>query len=170
MIIKWFGAILIIASCGGFGCSLAVGIKMQEKMLTQMIHILGILEAELKYKLTALPELCRIAARESDGILRDIFQSLYTEFSQNIHPDASGCMDTVLQGIDSIPCRIKKHLRRLGRSLGRFDLQGQVQGLQAVRNACEADLGHVQQNRDMRLRSYQTLSLCAGTALVILFL
>jgi hypothetical protein len=54
--------------------------------------------------------------------------------------------------------------------LGRFDLAGQVQGLQSVKKQAEFELGRLQQNQDVRIRGYQTLGFCAGAALVVMFL
>lgn len=169
MSIKGLGAVLIIAGCGGFGFSLAAGVRQQETLLQQLVRVLGLLEAELQYRLTTLPELCKMAAGECDGSLRRIFRELSTALTRQDQPDATVCMDIVLQYREEIPTRVRKHLRHLGRSLGRFDLQGQLRGIQTVRNACEGDLALLRKDRDVRLRSYQTLSLCAGTALVILF-
>ena len=167
--IKGMGAVLIIAGCGGFGFSMAAGVRQQEKLLHQLIRVLDVLEAELQYRLTSLPDLCRLAARECDGHLRNLFRELWSALSRQDHPDAASCMDAVLIQCDELPGRVKKHLRYLGRTLGRFDLPGQLQGLQTVCTACKADLTALQRNREVRLRSYQTLSLCAGAALVILF-
>jgi hypothetical protein len=58
----------------------------------------------------------------------------------------------------------------LGTSLGRYDLQGQLNGIESVRIRCRSDLEELERNRDVRLRSYQRLGLCAGCALAILFL
>ena len=57
----------------------------------------------------------------------------------------------------------------MGSSLGRFDLEGQLQGLESVRIYCREQLDELSKDRDVRLRSYQTLGLCAGAALAILF-
>lgn len=168
MSIKGIGAALIIAGCGGFGFSLAAGIRQQEKLLHQLIHILQVLESELQYRLTPLPELCILASRECNGILRKIFRELTQVLSRQERPDAADCMDIVLYRCEEVPGRIRKHLRFLGKSLGRFDLTGQLEGLRRVRGACESDLTVLARNRDQRVRSYQTLSLCAGTALAIL--
>lgn len=170
MSIKGIGAVLIIAGCGGFGYSLAAGIRQQEKLLHQLIHILQVLESELQYRLTPLPELCALACGECDGILRKTFRELRSALSRQERPDAAACMDSVLNRSEAVSGRIRRHLRYLGKSLGRFDLTGQLEGLRRVRCACEADLTLLTRNRDQRLRSYQTLSLCAGTALAILFL
>ena len=59
---------------------------------------------------------------------------------------------------------------QLGDSLGRFDLSGQIQGLASVQKRAEFELEQLRRNQDVRLRSYQTLGLCAGAALVVLFL
>ena len=58
----------------------------------------------------------------------------------------------------------------LGRWLGRFDLDGQLKGLDAVRQECRRHLEELNNNREVRLRSYQTLGLCAGAAIAILFI
>lgn len=168
MSIKGIGAALIIAGCGGFGYSMAAGIRKQEKLLHQLIHILQVLESELQYRLTPLPELCGLAGRECNGILRKIFRELGQALIRQERPDAGECMDIVLYRCEEVPGRIRKHLRYLGRCLGRFDLTGQLEGLRRVRGACEADLAVLARNRDQRVRSYQTLSVCAGTALAIL--
>lgn len=169
MSIRGLGAVLIIAGCGGFGFAMAAGIRQQEKLLQQLIHILHILESELQYRLTSLPELCRLAGGECDGILRNVFRELTAELSRQDSVDAAACMEAVLNRTDTLPGRLRMHLQYLGKGLGRFDLTGQLQALQRVRGACEADLAVLGRNREQQLRSYQTLSLCAGTALVILF-
>ena len=61
-------------------------------------------------------------------------------------------------------------LRNLGISLGRFDLPGQLQGIHTARGECQSALDRLCSNRDNRLRSYETLGLCAGAALAILLL
>ena len=68
-----------------------------------------------------------------------------------------------------IPKRVRQAFEIMGSSLGRFDMEGQIKGLEAVRGFCRRELEGLSQNRDSRLRSYQTLGLCAGAALAILF-
>lgn len=169
MDIRWLGAVLIIAGCGGFGFTLAAGARREEWHLSKLMQILDFMETELQYRLTSLPELCSMAAREAGGSVGRIFSELSEALFRQEQPDAAHCMGAVLKERDEISKRIRRHLLYLGKSLGRYDLPGQIQGLRTVRNACESDLAVIRKNRDIRLRSYQTLGLCAGTALVILF-
>lgn len=169
MNIKWLGAILILAGCGGAGFRMAAEIRQQEKLLRQLIRSLHVLETELQYRLTPLPELCHLAARECSGVLREIFQKLSLRISRLEQDDAGACMDIVLQEYPALPRSLRKQLRHLGRGLGRFDLSGQLSGLRAVRGACQTELSCLRRNAEVRQKSYQTLALCAGTSLVILF-
>lgn len=169
MSIKWFGAALILAGCGGVGLTMAAGVRQQVNLLSDLNRLLDFLEAELQYRLTTLPELASQAAQECSGILRKVFTEYAEKLRRNDSADAASCMDKVLECHADLPVRIRKHLKHLGHSLGRYDLPGQLRGLQAVRNACMNDLTKIQTNCDVRQRSYQTLALCAGTALVILF-
>ena len=170
MSLKLIGAMLIISGCGGFGFKISAAHVRQERTLRKLIGILDYMACELQYRLTPLPELCRQAAAESDGILRDIFLSLTHELEDQISPDVDRCMRAALSKTRNIPPITFNALVLLGRSLGRFDLDGQLKGLESVRQECRRNVEELNNNRDVRLRSYQTLGLCAGAAIAILFI
>lgn len=167
---KWIGAILIMASCSGCGFAIAAGKRREEQLLYQLIGILQFLEADLQYRLTPLPELCRLAAGETRGILRTVFLNLYRELKWQKLPDAGSCMYAAIQRSGEIPPKVRRLLVQLGHTLGRFDLPGQLQGIQSVRKRSEETLDAIRKNRDERLRSYQTLGICAGAALAIILI
>lgn len=165
---KWIGAVLIIISCSGCGFAIAAGKRREESLVCQLLRILQIIEAELQYHVTPLPELCRMAAGETKGILRVIFMNLYRELKWQQLPDAGSCMYAAIQRSGEMPARVRRLLVQLGQTLGRFDLSGQLQGIRAVQKRCEETLEMIRKNRDERLRSYQTLGVCAGAALAII--
>ena len=70
---KWIGAILIIASCSIYGFSAAAGKRREEQLLWQLLELLQFMERDLQYRLTPLPELCRMAAGKTKGILCTVF-------------------------------------------------------------------------------------------------
>jgi hypothetical protein len=77
-------------------------------------------------------------------------------------------MDQALSTAGELPSRTRDNLLLLGRSMGRFDLPGQLSALESVRSSCRRDLAQFTDSRDTRLRNYKTLGLCAGASLVIL--
>lgn len=169
MTYKWIGAILVMAGCGGWGFALAARQRQQERLLGQLEEILSLMSRELSYRLTPLPELCRQAGREAKGPISQIFTALATQLDSLAAPEVSGCMKKVLREHRDLPTDIRRLLYRLGRTLGRFDLPGQLEGLSVLQRECEQERRRAGENREERLRSIRTLGLCAGAALVILF-
>ena len=75
-----------------------------------------------------------------------------------------------LNNIPELPKKTAQYLGDLGQSLGVFDLQGQLRGLESVRCNCMSAITEREQQRPQRVRSYETLGLCAGAALAILLI
>ena len=169
MILKLLGAVMIITGCGGIGFRIAANHRQEEKNLRQLIGILDYMECELQYRLTPLPELCRQAAKEFSGLLGKVFSELALEMETQVSPDLDTCMCIAVEKSPKLTPFAREELLLLGKSVGRFDMEGQLKGLEAVRQDCRRQLEGLSCNRDTRLRSYQTLGLCAGAALAILF-
>ena len=137
-------------------------------MLRSLKGALDFMVCELQYRLTPLPELCRLVGTEQKNPVGQTFLRLAQELNSQILPDVEYCMRSSLREVD-LPKRLGEGFLMLGQNLGRFDLQGQLKGMEMVRNFCDRELEAMGKNREERLRSYQTLGLCAGAALAILF-
>ena len=79
-------------------------------------------------------------------------------------------MRAALEQTPSIPPLTGKMLRMLGKSLGKFDISGQLSGIALVREACNENMKRLARDRAERLRSYRTLGICAGIAIAILLI
>lgn len=169
MSIKWIGAFLVIAGCSGVGFTMAAAYKREEWALRSLISALDYMACELQFRLTPLPDLCRQAGKECRGVVGKVLTNLAQELENQISPDADSCMYGALSRRENLPKEAERALRMLGTSLGRFDLAGQLNGLEQVRSHCRRELDQMAGNRDQRIRGYQTLGVCAGAALAILF-
>ena len=170
MITKIFGMILVIFSCGGVGFKIAADHRREESFLRQFIDILNYMEWELKFRMTPLPDLCRKIATEYNNAIGNVFYDLAFEMDKQQNSDLSSCLTNVLNSKNIIPSISRTEFDRLGKYMGKFDLDGQLKGLDAVREDCKRNMDNLLANRENRLRSYQTLALCAGAALAILFI
>ena len=166
---KWIGAVLIIAGCGGFGFSLAAGHRHQERSLQRILRILDYMASELHFHATPLPQLCANAAKLYNHPEALVFSRLAESLEAQESAEAASCMEEVLKEIQ-LPPQAREILRQVGETLGRFDLEGQLKGLEEGRQLCSRHLKAMGENRDIRLRNYQTLSLCTGAALAILLI
>lgn len=169
MTVKLVGALLVLIGCGGYGYMIAASHRTEVTYLRAYMHALDIMECELQYRLTPLPELCEIASTVCSGALCRMFVLLHKELDNQLSPNVEICVNNVLNLV-KLPQRTKEVVNLLGRSLGRFDTEGQIKGLHYVKAETKRILDALIQNQEARLRSYQTLGLCAGAALVILFI
>ena len=169
MILKLIGAVFVVVGCGGIGFRIAANHRCEEKNLRQLIGILDYMECELQYRMTPLPELCRQASKEFSGLLGSIFKELSMQMDAQNSSDLKKCMFVALEKTGQLPPLTQEELLFLGKTIGRFDMEGQLKGLEAVRQDCRRQVEALSFNRESRLRSYQTLGLCAGAALAILF-
>ena len=170
MTVKLIGAALVFTGCGGFGFAMASAHRREEQLLCQLRIALEFMEGDLSCRLTPLPQLCAAAANAVTGPVHTFFRSLAQELDAQIAPDAACCVRAVTERMPEFSGEVLSQLLELGNSLGQFDLPGQLRGLRSAQNRCDRRLEALRSNRDSRLRSYQTLGLCAGAALAILFL
>ena len=166
---KILGAILVIMGCGSFGFALSANVMREELALRQLIGALDYMQCELQYRMTPLPDLCRQVGLQQKNRIGYLFTRLSTELEENVSPDVFQCVCVSIEETPGLPKQCVKAVELLGASLGRFDIPGQIQGLESVRLYCRNQLETIAQNRDERLRSYQTLGICTGAALAILF-
>ncbi|MBR4864632.1 MAG: stage III sporulation protein AB [Oscillospiraceae bacterium] len=168
MLLKLMGAIMVVASCSGFGILMAFTYKREVRSLDALLRILEWMINDLRFKMTPLPELCRISAGFGDSTLRSFFLKMEREMNKHTSPDAASCASAALSSTVNISPELQEILKQLGCSLGQFDAEGQIQCLESVRLVTEDRKSVLCKNMSNRLRSYQTLGLCAGAALAIL--
>jgi len=170
MTFKILGVILVIASCGSVGFRIAANHRAEEKALRNLIAILDFMECELRFRLTPLPTLFQRVGSEFTCIPGSFFTALATDMDKQISPDLEVCIANALRTQKALPEITRKAIEIFGKTAGRFDLEGQIKGLHAARNECKRNLEILGANRETRLRSYQTLGLCAGASLAILLI
>lgn len=160
---------MILCGCGGFAFTVCAGYRKEEHSLRKLLTVLDYIQCELQYRLTPLPDLCRQAGQQQNDPVCRFFEILADELDSQLLPDVESCIRSVLASVNRLPIKTVRALEILGSSLGRFDVEGQIRDLNGVREYCRGELKVMAENRENRLRSYQTLGLCAGAALAILF-
>ena len=168
MYIKLIGAVLIIAGCGGCGIRLAMLHRKEVVGLQGLIQVLDGMLCELEYRLTPLPELCRLGSEYASGGVQRFFLALADEMDSRQSADVRQCSATALTEVRELPSEVRFQLENLGQTLGRFDLQGQMNVLRQCKQSCLNRLKTLEYQQTERLRSYKTLGFCAGAALAIL--
>jgi len=170
MLLKWIGGICIILGSSGVGFKMAANQRKEERHLLMLISALDFMTCELEYRMTPLPDLFRKAASMITGNLSKLFLSFSAEMEDQISPNVETCLKAAVSKCDSLPRFTEECILSLGKSLGKFDVEGQLRGMEATRQECRQKLNQLQNNKEKRLRSYQTLGVCVGAGLAILFI
>lgn len=168
MQIKWLGFVFIFSACGSMGFCAANAYRQEEYALRQLCSHIEYMICQLQYNQTPLPQLFQQLQEEASQPLRQVFVHICDEFASQSSQDANGCMIAAVNACEKLPAETRFCLLELGRSLGRFDLPGQLRGAESVHQLCKAKLSQLEEKRDLRIRSYQIFGLCAGAALAIL--
>lgn len=168
MVQKWIGAGCVFLACGATGFGAATSLRKEEQLLLQTKRMLEKMESELSCRVTTLPQLC-LCASGCGKQLERLYARLSECLEAQVFADAAGCMEAVLCQ-EKLPQSVIQLHRMLGQTLGGYDLAGQLEELAVVKAACQEKLDSLRQNATQRIRSYQTLGLCAGAALAIMLL
>ena len=170
MMVRLIGAGMILFSCGSFGFLISKSAKNEIITLKNFILAMEYMECELQYRMTPLPELCRATASVTKGKINKLFQMLSRELESQISPNVSMCMASALCSCREFSPRVKQLLEELGKKLGIFDLEGQLSMLRSLRKEAQHALKLCQEGYEIRSRSYKTIAICAGAAIVILLI
>lgn len=170
MSVRWIGAILIFLSCGSVGFIKAAQFRTEERYIRDLIRILDHMTCELEYHLSPLPQICESASKLTFGYLQETFYQLSVALEQQTASNAGNCMNDILQQVNNMPKSLHEQLLVFSRSLGCYDLDGQLQQISAVREDSLFLLKKIRSEGKERTRNYQTLGICAGLGLAILLL
>lgn len=170
MIIRILGALLIIITCGSFGYSMVATHKRTLRILRQLMNSFEYLTMELQYRMLPLPDLLMRTAEYTGGIVGQFYKALASEIEKQISPNVAICADAALTQVSNLPEPAVICIAELCKSLGHFTIEGQLNVLENVKLICDQKIAALVNNQDARLRSYQTLALCTGAAVVIILI
>jgi hypothetical protein len=108
--------------------------------------------------------------KASDYLTGALALSLAEELEKQSVPAVESCVITAVNKCPKLPKLITQRMEELSRSLGAFDLAGQLKSIKAINSENRQILKNIGLDYQVRLRSYKTLGICAGAALVILFI
>lgn len=170
MTLRLFGAFFVIAGCAVFGIIASNHQRKGIAYIEELISVLDMFACELEYHRTPLPELCRSIGANRVGELGIFFKALAEEIDSQIKPDVTACVTATLNSATDLPREVQQLLRQFGDSLGKFDVEGEILSLQALRTNAQQRLETMRIARREKGKTNQTLWICAGVAAAVLMM
>ena len=167
---KWLGAILVIVGSSGWGILLAANHQNEERQLRHLLDGFSLLERELRFRMWPLSMLFCQVAEKAEGEMVSIFRDLGAALQQQEDANGGMCMDKVLARHSDLSPITRAILASFGRSLGAYDLDGQLKQIECCKKEALEALDRHCEGKQARLRCYRTIGICAGCALALLLM
>ena len=168
--LRIIGAALVLTGAGALGLGKGLQFYRQLRQLRDFVGAVEILKCELNYTLMPLPKLYRAVGRRTQGVCSRFFNALATELEQGTPRNkAAEYVLSETHGL-CLPQDALMSLLELCSTLGRYDMEGENRMLQLSGQRLKAALERAEREKRPLAKSYASLGVCTGVALVILML
>ena len=166
--IRFLGAALLMAGCGGLGLSAVNRLDSRVRDQRELSAGLEILQRELGWRLAPLPEAMETAAGGTHGRAAQFFAYCARESRQLA---GAPFRTRWSRGLEQCPLRLSQEdralLEQLGPILGRYDGDSQRQAVENVLAGLSRQQAQAEDDRRRLGRVYGVLGLTAGLFLAL---
>lgn len=173
MLLKLFGAMMIILASNCFGFKKAAKYKLRPQQIRQLINCLASLKAYINYKVMPLPEALKACTKEISGPVRELFLTAASELEKNswmLPEEAFKVAVTALNEELMLINSEKEILEFFAANIGQVDLKEQQHVFEVVEVELKAIEKQAVNDSIKNVNMYRYLGLCGGLALVIILL
>lgn len=164
------GTALIIFSCGMMGLIVAGSYGKRVYNLRQLISFIQILESEINFARTTLPEIIAIKKHEYIGAVGNFIGTLDTALNNEKGEDFNkvweqGVLDLSEEGF---PSQVIDDMQELGGVLGVSDVSEQTKYLKSSLIRLEQALQEAKEEQEKHTKLWQYMGFSAGLLIVLL--
>lgn len=170
--LRLIGAVMIIAACGLVGIIVSKSYLLRPKYLHDLSAALQLLETEINYTRTSLPEACTIIAKRIKEPVSQFFTCFAESLKNESGVNAQEAWDNsliVLADAGFLKQDIEI-IKQLGSVLGRSDAADQLKHITALQKRIQALAKVAELERDKNVRLWNYLGFCIGALVVLLLI
>lgn len=164
---KIIGIVFIVISSISMGLRIGSALKKKCTHLQELLNALELFKNELLFSHKPLPKVCAdLAESFQEGVGR-MFANISLLMEENRWMSFKTAMERALGTYpDELPSEI---LLEFAGNMGKYDLDAQVRGIELASSRIRQILDVMENERGTKSKTYKTLSICAGIAIIILF-
>lgn len=171
--VKFIGCVLIFLSCSGIGYMLGVRFKSRVRELKLLRMSIQMLETEIVYANTPLPDAFSTVSKKSLAPVKEVFKSVSEALGKKRHFSVSEAYESAILEIKGRLSLNKEDMELLSSfcsSLGNSDMEGQVKNFKMILKQLENQEERAEEARGKSERMYKNLGVLAGLAIAIILL
>lgn len=162
------GIVFIMVSAISVGARVAAILRKRCTHMRQLLRALQLLKNELLFAVVPLPKAFSIMSASAEGSLSMLFRDVSQRMEENRWMSPKTAME---KSLDTYPDDVSGDiLLELSGKLGKYDLDAQVMSIDFAMERTQKLLNCMEEERSVKSKTYKTLSICAGMAIVILLL
>ena len=165
---KVLGILFVLSSAATVGFQLAAFLKKECLVFRQLQDSLQLMRNEISTCGTQLPQLFALMAAAVNGTLEEVFSRTAKEMEQNPWITPADALIGAMNG-KQMPI-VEEILISLGKKLGKYDVDAQLQGIDLAIRQTENALLNCEKERRVKSGTYRTLGICTGLAVAILLI
>ncbi|NMB21263.1 MAG: hypothetical protein GX979_10380 [Firmicutes bacterium] len=170
--IKGLAAGLILFSTGTMGLTVAKSFSQRVHNLRQLITFIQILESEIQFARTTLPNVIAMQAPQFSGEMGRFLSNMSSRLREGRGESFGAVWEQGLQtlALNGLPKPTLEDLRSLGDVLGTSDVTEQTKHLKVLLHRLEQALERADGEREKQTRLWQYLGFSTGLLLCLLLL
>lgn len=168
---KLLGAVLILLACSGLGIMAGERIAARPRQLQKLRNDLLLLEMDINYAATPLPEALSKLVQTSDRLVRQLWEGTLNYLVSGEGLTAEEAWHRSLTGFSSQSALQEKDLavlRDFGAGLGTTNRREQLKKFKLVQEQLAVLAAQAEETRQKTERIYRTMGVLTGIALIIL--
>lgn len=170
---KVLGFILIMAGCTGLGMWYSVQFRLHIRNLKQMCHILMLMEGQVRFGRSTLPECCMQIAQRVEEPFKSSLEEIYENVNKNNGSSfgqvSRDCYERKLKKL-VVSEKEKEGFIACFANAGFEEDDMQIQNIAQERQELETDLEELNKSLASRCKLAMSLGTMSGVLLMILFL
>lgn len=171
--IKFLGSIMVVTGCSFVGFKLALSLSNRRKCLIQLNKAVHILESEIMYVYTEIPEIFLKIGLKSDEYIGNIFKRAGEGLINGKYEDVTIALQSSVTEYEGTTYLEKKDLNilfDLGNILGQWDLEAHKKGFLLTKKSIEENLDEAKSKESKLSKMYKVLGVSFGLIICILLL
>lgn len=168
--LKFLGAAMVVAASGLSGLAVAGSYARRPKELRALRSALQMLETEIMYGATRLPEALNTVASRCDQLVRPLFKQTEVELSAMSGVSAAEAWEkalTIYYPASTLKPQDHSILIHLGRSLGRSDCADQVKHLRLTMEQVTQEAANAEEEASRNVKMWSYLGFLSGLVFVL---
>lgn len=168
--VKIIISIVILCITSYMGIEMSSSLKSREEILTDMVTFLKLVQNEMKYMLSSLPNAFEISRQKLTSPLKDVIGAIVVDMEKYGAEKVDTSIDMNVATLEEMTVYDRQIITSTFKNLGRSDIEAQTN---IIANAIEILNKQIKEANEFKIKNskvYKTVGTISGLLIVVIFI